>query len=132
MAFKSMFIEKFCVIFVFLLFKLSFRTSIEVSMICVPFKHFFPNNVFDFLIRLSCSYTLLSLDIFSNVTQCRKWLFFTPFAIVFFELDWDKDLPLVCFIVKESPFFAAVVCLYHMLFCDLQSFSAAPNNNVSS
>ena len=69
-----------------------------------PFKHFFPNKVFDFLIRLSCSYTLLSLDNFSNVTHCRKWLFFTPFAIVSVELDWDKYLPLVCFIVKESPF----------------------------
>ena len=124
-----MFKEKFCVIFVFFLFQLSFGASIEVSMFFVPFKHFyfltsflvsslgchsripcfvsiiflmwlkiesscfslhlpgcFPNMVFDFLIRLSWSFTLLSLDNFSNVTQSWKWLFFLPFAIVFFQL----------------------------------------------
>ena len=41
MEFKSMFIEKLCVIFVFMLFQLSFRARIECSIICVPFKHFF-------------------------------------------------------------------------------------------
>ena len=105
MEFKSMFMEKFCVISIFLLFKLSFRTGIEVSMICVPFKHFFPNKVFEFLIRLSWSYTLSSLDNFSNVTQSWRWLFFAPFAIGFFSWSLDNFfLHLVCSIVKNSPF----------------------------
>ena len=139
---------KLCVIFVFLVFQLSFGAIIEVSMFFVLFKHYFfltsllisslgchsripcfvsivfltwlkvesgcfslhliwwfPNMVFDFLIRLSWSFTLLSLDTFSNVTHSWKRLFFIPFAIVFFQLVLGPNFTFSVFHSQKVSFF---------------------------
>ena len=59
MEFKAKFMEKLCVIYIFFLFQLSLRVSIEVSLFCVPFKQFFFQTSFlisslDFRSRIHC------------------------------------------------------------------------------
>ena len=66
------------------------------------------------------------------MTQSWKWLFLLHFPDVFFSWSLDKFLHLVCSIVKKSPSFPTVVRLPSMLFCNMQTFSAASYTNISS
>ena len=79
--------------------------------------------------RLQC---FLSI-IFPTWLKLKKngcFLFHLPWCFSSWSLD--KILHLVCSIVKKSLFFPTVVRLSSMLFCNLQTFSAASKTNVLS